>query len=87
MEKFARSFGRQAPQLSPYVLSAFQQWNWPGNIRELENWIARIVIFGTEEAIGLEFRRQLGVSRDVPPREHRATRVKLDRARRIRRRS
>lgn len=58
--KLARSFGRPIPVLKPYVLSAFEQWSWPGNIRELENWIARIVIFGTEEAIGLEFMRQIG---------------------------
>ena len=59
-EKFARNFGRPTPRLSPYVLETLEQWSWPGNIRELENWIARIVIFGTDEAIGLEFRRQMG---------------------------
>jgi transcriptional regulator with PAS, ATPase and Fis domain len=87
VEKLARNFGRPAPQLSGYVLKAFQQWNWPGNIRELENWIARIVIFGTEEVIGLEFRRQLGVITDVSTKVHRATHSKLDRARRMRRHS
>lgn len=85
VEKFARNFRRPVPSLSPYVLRAFQQWNWPGNVRELENWIARIVIFGTDEAIGLEFKRQLGVWSDASSRDHRATRLKLDRARRIRR--
>jgi len=59
-EKFARNFGRPTPRLSQYVLETLEQWSWPGNIRELENWIARIVIFGTDEAIGLEFRRQTG---------------------------
>ena len=86
VEKFARNFRRPVPRLSPYVLKVFQQWNWPGNIRELENWIARIVIFGTEEAIGLEFRRQLGgVTDGSLPREHRATHMKSDRLRRVRR--
>ena len=87
VEKFARNFGRPVPRLGPYVLRFFQRWNWPGNIRELENWIARIVIFGTEEAIGLEFRRQLGPAADPPPREHRVMRVQADRDRRVRRRS
>lgn len=86
-EKFAWNFGRPVPQLSAHVLRAFRQWNWPGNIRELENWIARIVIFGTEEEIGLEFRRQVEQWTDGAPREHRATNQKLDRGRRIRRRS
>lgn len=84
VEKFARSFGRPVPQLSPYVIRAFQQWSWPGNVRELENWIARIVIFGTEEAIGLEFKRQLGTA-GVARREHRATHMKSYRAKRSRR--
>lgn len=87
VEKFARSFGRPVPRLSSYVLKAFQEWNWPGNIRELENWIARIVIFGTEEVIGLEFQRQLGLLGRVSPREHRAMQPKGDRVRRTRRHS
>jgi two-component system response regulator AtoC len=85
--KFARNFGRPIPRLSPSVMRVFQQWNWPGNIRELENWIARIVIFGTEEAIGLEFRRQLGLLGEASSRQHRATIAKPYRVRRVRRRS
>lgn len=57
--KFAHEFGRPVPVLSSNALETFLQWKWPGNIRELENWIARIVIFGAEEAIGLQFNRQL----------------------------
>lgn len=63
--KFAREFGRSVPHLSSNALEAFQQWKWPGNIRELENWMARIVIFGAEEVIGLQFSRQL-VARQEP---------------------
>ena len=85
VEKFARNFGRPVPKLSSYVLGAFQQWNWPGNIRELENWIARIVIFGTEEAIGFEFRRQLGGLAEPSLRRHRATRAGASYSRRLRR--
>jgi transcriptional regulator with PAS, ATPase and Fis domain len=36
-----------------------QQWKWPGNIRELENWMARIVIFGAEDVLELAFNRQI----------------------------
>jgi len=86
LEKFARAFGRPVPHLSGYVLEAFQLWKWPGNIRELENWIARIVIFGTEEAIGLEFNRQLEAFVTPAPRQHRATRTMVGRSRRVRRR-
>jgi DNA-binding NtrC family response regulator len=84
IDKFAHNFGRPTPALSRYVLDAFQQWNWPGNIRELENWIARIVIFGTEEAIGLEFKRQMENRRGAVTRGHRVVRGDGNRLRRRR---
>jgi DNA-binding NtrC family response regulator len=87
LAKLAREFGRPVPRLSPYALHALQQWKWPGNIRELENWIARIVIFGTEEAIGLDFNRQLTAWGQELPRLHRAMHGKMVRARRLRRHS
>jgi two-component system response regulator HydG len=70
LERFAREFGRGVPRLSAGALEAFQQWRWPGNIRELENWIARIVIFGDEEAIGLQFSRQLVTWREPDSGRH-----------------
>ncbi len=57
-EKLARKFGKQAPQLTPEVLQVLEQWNWPGNLCELENCIARVIILGDEEGIGEELRRQ-----------------------------
>ena len=86
IEKFARDFGRPAPRLSSYALESFQQWKWPGNIRELENWIARIVIFGTDETIGRDFRRQLVDWGAAPPRRHRELHMNVERTRRRRRR-
>jgi DNA-binding NtrC family response regulator len=59
LAKFAREFKKPAPRLDPAVLEAFQQWKWPGNIRELENWMARIVIFGAEDVLELAFNRQI----------------------------
>lgn len=85
IERFARSFTRPVPMLSPFVLDAFQEWDWPGNIRELENWIARIVIFGTEDAIGLEFMRQMRATRRAAARGHRVIRMSGTRPQRRRR--
>jgi transcriptional regulator with GAF, ATPase, and Fis domain len=45
------------------VLHAFEQWNWPGNIRELENFVERCVILtqGDELNVPLtELRRFAG---------------------------
>ena len=81
LDRFAREFGRPVPHLSSKALEAFQRWKWPGNIRELENWIARIVIFGAEEVVGLEFSRQL-VAQEAAARNRHVTHMKLSRARR-----
>ena len=83
--KFSRDFGRTVPPLSSRAVEALQQWKWPGNIRELENWIARIVIFGVEDVVGLEFRRQLAAVEDSVPRYHRASHKKSVHARHPRR--
>lgn len=82
LQKFARNFGRPVPSLSPSILEAFARRNWPGNIRELENWIARIVVFGIEEALESEPDRQRGSRNDGGFRRHRATRIGLNRRRR-----
>jgi two-component system response regulator AtoC len=45
------AYNLEAPPLSPQVLQLLQHYDWPGNIRELENLIKRYVILGSEEAI------------------------------------
>jgi len=85
LEKFARDFGRAVPHLSSPALEAFQRWKWPGNIRELENWIARIVIFGAEEVVGLDFSRQLAAWDEFGLRDHHGSRMRTGRARGLRR--
>ena len=40
----ARRLGRQMPSISRAVIDALQRWQWPGNIRELQNVIERGVI-------------------------------------------
>jgi transcriptional regulator with PAS, ATPase and Fis domain len=56
--KLARKFGKDAPRLTPEVLHTLERWEWPGNLCELENCIARVIILGDEEGIGDELRRQ-----------------------------
>src|SRR6202046_1695522 len=47
---FNRRFQREAAPVSREALQLLQQREWPGNIRELENCMARYVILGSEEA-------------------------------------
>ena len=42
-------FNRPAESLPNDVLRWMQSYNWPGNIRELENWIIRYVLLGVDE--------------------------------------
>ena len=46
-ERLAKRMRRPVPQIPPNALEMLQDWNWPGNIRELENIIERAVILTT----------------------------------------
>jgi two-component system, NtrC family, response regulator AtoC len=59
MEKQAMRFGKNAHQLTQATMQLLKQWQWPGNLRELENWIARVVILGSQEVLAAELRHQV----------------------------
>ncbi len=44
-------YKREIPNLSSRLLDVFRVYSWPGNIRELENLVKRIVILGEEDTI------------------------------------
>jgi formate hydrogenlyase transcriptional activator len=46
-EKSARRLGRPVPSISDTQMKALKEWDWPGNIRELQNVIERAVIVST----------------------------------------
>jgi two-component system, NtrC family, response regulator AtoC len=48
---FNMVYNRKAPSLSPSLMRLLQAYQWPGNIRQLENLIKRYVILGTEACI------------------------------------
>ena len=58
MSKQAGRFGKKAHRLTPRTLRLLEQWQWPGNLRELENWVARVVILGSQEKLAEELRDQ-----------------------------
>ena len=71
LEKLARQFRRAAPTLNPATLHLLKQWNWPGNLRELENWVARAIIFGDDAALGAELRSQMAIASTFDSRRRR----------------
>jgi DNA-binding NtrC family response regulator len=51
LEKYAQLLGRAQPALSPPTMRVLLNYSWPGNIRELENALKKIVLLG-EEGVG-----------------------------------
>ena len=48
---YIKKYGRDVPPFSSKMINAFKEYAWPGNIRELETMIKRIVIFGEEDKV------------------------------------
>jgi DNA-binding NtrC family response regulator len=57
MDRYARRYNRQPRALSDELAQLFQSYEWPGNIRELENMIKRIVILQDEALVVREMTR------------------------------
>ena len=51
-EVYRKKYGKSVPALSSRALKMFREYDWPGNIRELENMVKRVVLFGEEEGLG-----------------------------------
>jgi transcriptional regulator with PAS, ATPase and Fis domain len=71
---YKKKYGREISPISSMVISAFKEYAWPGNIRELENMIKRIVLFGEEDTVlhglsgrGVESASHLESDGNLPP--------------------
>jgi transcriptional regulator with PAS, ATPase and Fis domain len=47
LNKFNTAFNKKIPGFTEKALDAFTKYHWPGNIRELENLIERIVVLSS----------------------------------------
>lgn len=56
MNRLTQRYGVPAPRFSSALLDACQQYPWPGNLRELENFAKRFLAHGDEEAALRELR-------------------------------
>jgi two-component system response regulator AtoC len=57
LRRFAARYGRPVPRLGPRLLHALERHPFPGNVRELENMVKRIVVLGNVEPIMNEILR------------------------------
>ena len=55
--RYSRKYKRPSPRLSPKLRQLFNEYDWPGNIRELENTIKRLVILQDEQIAFAEIER------------------------------
>jgi len=53
--KAAEKHGRTPPSLEPELIEALLDYDWPGNLRELENVIERLLVLTEGPRLGLEF--------------------------------
>jgi two-component system response regulator AtoC len=66
LHSLGKKFGRQAPPIAPTTMGLLQQWNWPGNIRELENWVARYIILGSDDVLSNELNYRIAANSVEP---------------------
>src|SRR6187431_2363132 len=57
MDRYARRYNRPVRELTPELQKHFLTYEWPGNIRELENMIKRMVILQDEQLVVRELVR------------------------------
>jgi len=54
MEKLSNNLGRYVSNITVEALESLKQYNWPGNIRELENVVERAINMTDTETIELQ---------------------------------
>jgi DNA-binding NtrC family response regulator len=65
LQKFSQRSDRKV-ELQPETMTAFMEYSWPGNIRELENTILRLVVLGNTPQILAEILTRLQA---LPPKQ------------------
>jgi DNA-binding NtrC family response regulator len=65
LETFARKYGKPRPKISPAALLKLANYSWPGNIRQIKNYMERIAVL----ELGDELDRDIDTLTGVPVRE------------------
>jgi DNA-binding NtrC family response regulator len=62
LERFSRLFERPQPSVSQPTVRLLMNYSWPGNIRELENAVKKIVLLGEDFVRAADWERSLSQS-------------------------
>jgi transcriptional regulator with PAS, ATPase and Fis domain len=66
LNSYKKKYNKEVQPFSSKVINSFKEYPWPGNIRELENMIKRIVIFGEGNTV-LESIYNKRLDEGIPP--------------------
>ncbi len=69
LTKYSEKFGKTPPGPSKYLLDAAVNYPWPGNLRELENFVKRYVILEDDEGSLRELVEMSATRQRTSPRE------------------
>jgi two-component system, NtrC family, response regulator AtoC len=69
LNKYAEKFQKQLPTPSEHLMEAAMRYPWPGNLRELENFVKRYVILEDDEGSFRELVEMAAVRQRTAPRE------------------
>jgi two-component system response regulator AtoC len=69
LEKYSEKFGKKLQAPSKYLLDAAMNYPWPGNLRELENFVKRYVILEDDEGSLRELIEMAATRQRTSPRE------------------
>jgi two-component system, NtrC family, response regulator AtoC len=65
MLRLSQRFARPAPPLTPRLLQAAMGYPWPGNLRELQNFVKRYLVLGDEELAITELTSHNGMNGSI----------------------
>jgi DNA-binding NtrC family response regulator len=69
VQRYANRAGRNIRSIDQKTLHLLQSYDWPGNIRELQNVIERSIILSTTDVFSVD---ELWLSKSTPPQASRA---------------
>ena len=67
VQRVSRQFGRHVERISERMMRELMAYDWPGNIRELENFLARAIVLCRGDTLDMPL---LGTEPAVPTAEH-----------------